>query len=87
MQIAELSTLAGLSSSHFQRAFKDSVGRTPCSYVSQLRIERSKLMMRDTTQSLSQIALACGFSDQSHLSRLFRKCVGATPTQWRRATR
>ena len=85
--MAALSEVAGLSVSHFQRAFKESTGTAPCAYITQLRIERSKAMIRNTTESLAQIALACGLSDQSHFSRLFRKVVGATPTQWRNATR
>jgi AraC family transcriptional regulator len=85
--MSELSRTAGLSRSHFQRAFKVSTGYAPCAYIAQLRIARAKAMMRETAEPFSQIALACGLSDQSHFSRLFRKVVGATPSQWRHACR
>ena len=84
--ITELSEIAGLSGSHFQRAFKESTGHPPRAYLTRLRIERSKVMMRETAEPFSQIALACGLADQAHFSRLFRRVVGATPTQWRHAT-
>ena len=83
-----VATLAGrvrLSSSHFCRAFKASVGLPPHAYLIRLRIERAKAMMLETTDSLSQISIACGFSDQAHLSRVFLKIAGSTPNAWRRA--
>lgn len=84
--IGELSEIACLSPSYFRRAFKESTGCAPHAYITQLRIERSKTLMRDTADSLSQIAAACGLSDQSHFSRVFRRIVGPTPRQWRHAS-
>lgn len=81
-------TLAGvaqLSTGHFCRAFKTSTGETPHGYVVRQRIRHAQRLMRETQDTLSQIACACGLSDQAHLTRLFRRLVGTTPLAWRRA--
>ena len=55
-------------------------------YVAVRRVERAKLMMASTEQRLTDIALACGFADQSHLNRSFRRIVGVSPGLWRRVS-
>jgi AraC family transcriptional regulator len=80
----QLAALVGFSQSHFARAFKRSLGLAPMAYVSSRRIERAKVIMRSTTEPLSQIALACGFADQSHLTRSFQRHAGMSPGLWRR---
>ena len=82
--VSRLAEIARLSSSHFARAFRASFGVTPAAYVMARRVERAKHMMLGTSGSLSQISLDCGFTDQSHLSRAFRRQVGLPPGQWRR---
>lgn len=84
IESAEVADCVALSKSHFSRAFKQSMGLSPMAYVSARRIERAKLMMTSTRERLSDIALACGFADQSHLNRYFRRVVGITPGVWRR---
>ena len=82
--IRTLADLVSLSTSHFCRAFKQSFGKTPHAYLIGLRVERAKEMMRSTAEPLSQIALTCGMADQAHLSKIFHRCVGQTPSAWRR---
>ena len=82
--IGEVADFLALSKSHFSRAFKQSFGCSPMTYVSTKRVERAKHMMRSTLERLSDIALACGFADQSHLNRCFRRIVGISPGVWRR---
>lgn len=82
--VACLAGIAKLSTSHFARAFRASFGVTPAAYVVARRVERAKLMMLVTTESLCRISLDCGFTDQSHLSRVFHREVGQSPSQWRR---
>jgi len=82
--IGSLSEIARLSNGHFCRAFKISTGDTPHTFITRKRIERAQRMMVTTRDSLSQIACACGLTDQAHLTRLFRKFVGETPLVWRR---
>jgi AraC family transcriptional regulator len=83
--VEQLAALAALSKAHFSRAFRHALGLPPMKYVVTRRVERAKLMMTSTRQPLSDIALACGFSDQAHFSKLFRHCVGIPPGHWRRA--
>ena len=79
-----LIALTGTSAGHFFRTFKATFGQTPCAYITSRRIERAQQMMLTTNHPLSQIALDCGLCDQSHLTRLFRRIVGTTPSEWRR---
>ena len=82
----DLAALVSYSKSHFARAFKRSLGLSPMAYVTKRRVERAKLMMISTGQQLTDIALACGFADQSHLNRFFRRMVGMSPGLWRRTS-
>lgn len=74
----------GLSLSYFSRAFRRSVGVPPHTWLLQHRIEVAKEKLRDRRLSVSQVALACGFADQSHLTRVFTRMVGLSPAAWRR---
>jgi AraC-like DNA-binding protein len=84
ISVSMLSTVAGLSRSHFSHAFRTSLGRTPHAHIVRLRIERAMKLMTDSDAPLSEIALATGFSDQAHFSNKFRRSAGMTPAQWRR---
>jgi AraC-like DNA-binding protein len=84
LQVKRLAGQVSLSVSHFCRAFKESFGTTPHSYVIRLRLELAQRLMLTTRDPLSRIALACGLADQAHLSKLFRRWVGETPNAWRR---
>lgn len=81
----DLAAVARLSTGHFSRAFKISMGETPHSYIIRCRIRRAQILMLETGDTLSQIAYACGLTDQAHLTRLFRRIVGTTPMIWRRS--
>lgn len=83
MDLAELAAVAGLSVYHFARAFKQSAGVTPHHHLVRRRVERAQEMLARSELPLSEIALATGFSDQSHLARHFRQLVGITPGQFR----
>jgi transcriptional regulator of acetoin/glycerol metabolism len=74
-----LAGIAGLSTHHFARAFHQSVGMPPHSYLLGRRLERAERMIRETQLPLSEIAAATGFSDQSHLARHFRRWTGMSP--------
>lgn len=80
----ELALVTSLSPGHFCRAFKASMGETPHAYIIRQRIRRAQMLMLETRHSLSQIASACGLTDQAHLTRLFKRLVGTTPLLWRR---
>lgn len=87
IRITDLAGLVRLSSSYFSRAFKSTFGKTPQQFVLDRRVARAQHAMLTSEAPLCDIALACGFADQAHLSRVFRRLVGASPNQWRRARR
>lgn len=80
----DLIALTGMSAGHFFRTFKATFGQAPFAYIASRRIEHAQQMMLTTSDPLCQIALDCGLCDQSHLTRLFRRIVGTTPSEWRR---
>lgn len=82
----ELADLLSFSKSHFSRAFKRTFGVPLMNYVFKRRVERAKLMLTGSRDQLIEIALSCGFADQSHLNRVFRRAVGMTPGLWRRTS-
>jgi AraC family transcriptional regulator len=74
-----------LSVSHFSRAFRRTTGIAPHNWLLARRVEVAKEKLRDDRLSLLDVALACGFADQSHFTRVFGRIVGASPGAWRRA--
>jgi AraC-like DNA-binding protein len=80
----DCAAIARLSTGHFRRAFKASFGETYYVWLSRRRVERAQEMMVMTDQTLCQIARQCGFADQSHFTRVFRRLVGPSPGSWRR---
>jgi transcriptional regulator of acetoin/glycerol metabolism len=87
VSIERLAATAGLSVFHFARAFKQSQGMTPHSYLLHRRIVRARELLGETESPLSEIALVSGFADQSHLARHFRERVGVSPAIFRRLQR
>jgi AraC family transcriptional regulator len=81
--IVSLANLINVSRGHLSRAFKSSVGVAPARYITGQRVALACEIMRATRAPLSEVALACGFADQSHLCRLFRRGTGMTPSRWR----
>ena len=82
--IADVAAECGLSSSYFAKAFKQATGAPPHAWLSMRRIAHAKRLLNDTSLALAEIALACGFVDQSHLTRTFAKVEGYSPGRWRR---
>ena len=74
----------GLSRSHFEKAFKVSLGTPPHRWLVRQRIQRAGEKLERTNDSVSSIASSCGFADQSHLTRVFGAIVGSSPAAWRR---
>jgi AraC family transcriptional regulator len=85
IEIGDLANMVALSRSHFSRAFKHTLGLPPMEYVGVRRVERAKAMISSTMESLAEVALACGFADQAHLNRRFRRFIGMPPGRWRRS--
>lgn len=85
LSVVDLSGLVGYSPDHFTRVFRKTFGVTPHQYITQRRLEKAKSMLRDRNQTITTVALACGFSSQSHLNVVFKRLTGVTPGAYRRA--
>ena len=83
IKLADLAQLLDMSPFHFSRLFKQSIGMTPHQYLSQQRVERAKQLLKKTDRLIIDIALDCGFSSHSHLSKQFRQITGMTPKAYR----
>jgi AraC-like DNA-binding protein len=84
VSVAQVAQECGLSRAHFIKAFRQSTGLTPHKWLQIYRIDRVKSQLMATSASIVDIALACGFADQSHLTRTFGQIVGVPPATWRR---
>jgi AraC family transcriptional regulator len=79
LTLAEIAGAACMSSYHFSRLFKQSTGLTPHQYVIERRVQRAKELLSSTALSIAEIALLCGFANQSHLNRHFKRLLGINP--------
>jgi len=86
LRVNQLAESVRLSTSYFTRAFKISFGCSLHAYILLRRIDRAKALISGTATTLAQVCLECGLADQAHLSRIFRRHVGCTPSDWRRGT-
>jgi transcriptional regulator GlxA family with amidase domain len=79
ISITDLAAEVGLSASHFSRGFKQTVGMAPHQWLVKKRVDRAKGLLEENKLGLAEIALSCGFVDQSHLSRVFTRSVNYSP--------
>jgi len=84
IRLKDLSGVAKRSTSYFGRTFKRTFGETPHAYITRRRLHRARRLMLTSDMALCEIALACGFTDQAHLCKLFRQNTGQSPAVWRR---
>lgn len=84
LTLASLARECGLSRSYFLQAFKATTGSTPHRWLQHHRVEMAKAMLRGSAATIAEIALLCGFADQSHMTRVFTRLTGQTPAAWRR---
>jgi len=82
---AQLAQRSGLSAPRFARLVKRIFGITPSQLIIKTRVAAAALLLRDSEQSVAEIALACGFCDHSAFTRAFRSATGQTPTAFRKA--
>jgi AraC-like DNA-binding protein len=73
-----------LSTTHFGRAFKQSMGVPPHQWLTNARLDMARELLLRSALPLAQIASTCGFADQSHFCRIFRRSEGVSPGVWRR---
>jgi len=84
LTVAEMAETVGLSESWFSNVFKQTTGKTPLQWQLAKRIDHAKTLLTESELPVADIAAQLGFSDQAHLTKVFRQIVGNTPAAWRR---
>lgn len=84
ISLSRLAEECRLSVRHFARAFRKSTGVSPHRWGMEQRVEQAKALLGNSELPISSIALSCGFSDQSHFTRVYSALVGMSPGAWRR---
>jgi AraC family transcriptional regulator len=87
LSLEEIARQAGLSRFHLLRLFKDAYGETPFKRLTRLRMEEAQRRLRHGAESLAEIAFSCGYENPAHFASAFRRLVGVSPSQYRRAIR
>jgi AraC family transcriptional regulator len=83
LSLDEMAQSVGLSTAHFARMFRKSIGETPHQFVLRQRVERAKGMLRAPAARVLDVAVACGFKTQQHFAQVFRDVCGVSPTEYR----
>ena len=79
----ELARIAGVTSRHLLRLFRQELGTTPVQFCLEIRLQRAHSLILNTTMALSDIAAATGFNSRSHMTQRYRNRYAETPTQTR----
>jgi len=79
VRLDDVAREAGMSVSCFARYLKKQTGMSFTAYLNSMRVAKARELLRTSSDSMLQIALACGFGNQSHFNRVFRKITGTTP--------
>lgn len=84
LRVADIAQAVGLSASHLHAEFRRQLGTSPAKHLAELRLEAAVAQLRGTGDPIAQIALRCGYSEQSALNRALRQRMGVTPAALRR---
>ncbi len=83
LHVAELAAMAGVSRRQIERRFRNATGMSPTDFIIRARLDEACRRLRDGSQSIGKIAIELGFYDQSAFTRLFRRHLGTTPSDFR----
>lgn len=87
LSLVDMANMAGLSPSHFLRAFRRSCGLTPHQYIVSQRLTLAERLLRSSEAALSDIAKSAGFASNSHMTATMKRLNGVTPSELRRDAR
>lgn len=83
LSIKELSEKACMSESHFYKVFKQEMGISPTDFINEERINRAAQLLKDPYCELTEVFLACGFTNRSYFNRMFKRLIGISPSCYR----
>ncbi|MDQ6423487.1 AraC family transcriptional regulator [Paenibacillus sp. LHD-117] len=83
--VEQLAAAAGVSASHFYRTFQDYTGEPPITFVERLRVKEACRQLSENTDSVTDISHRLGYPSSQHFATVFKRYIGCTPTQWRKA--
>jgi AraC-like DNA-binding protein len=78
----DMASYAGLSESHLTRCFRQEMGVTPIAYLNRYRVRQAKALLKAGDKSITEVAMAVGFSDSHYFARVFRREVGVSPSTY-----
>lgn len=81
--LSEMAQECHLTETYFSGLFKKIAGRSPLSYITQVRVEKAKELMLSTDYKLVQIAVAVGYEDYQYFTKVFKKAAGETPGEYK----
>jgi AraC family transcriptional regulator len=84
VSLPRLAKICGLSTPHFTRAFRETIGQPPHAFLIGLRLEKARDLLEHTPLSITEIAFSCGFEQSQYFATLFRRKLGCAPSEWRR---
>jgi AraC family transcriptional regulator len=83
LRLSQLADVAQTSVYHFSRLFHQSVGMPPHQYLTHIRIDKAKVLLRVPKFNMTEIASETGFANSSHFGKSFRRVVGVTPSEYK----
>jgi AraC family transcriptional regulator len=83
VSLGDLADVAGLSPNYFLTAFKKATGKTPHRFLTEMRVTKARELLANPQMPIAQVALAVGYSSQSHLTTVFRRFMKTTPASYR----
>jgi len=87
LKLEAIAAEVGFSPFHFARMFRSAIGVTPHQYILRERVKLAKSLLQDSSMTIAEVALGCGFSSQSHFTTSFGRWAGATPSVYRNQVR
>ena len=83
LSLQDISNFVGISNSHFCTLFRRETGVTINQYITEVRLERARKLLRETSDSVTRVSAQCGYTDNNYFGRLFHKTYGMTPMEYR----
>lgn len=83
ISLSDLAQMTGYSERQFHRLFKSAFSVPPSQYITNLRLQKAQLLLKNSNQTIGELSWECGYTDQNYFSRVFKKNIGLTPTEYK----